>query len=292
MAALDSAIDKLDGLILDMEKDATSGGASLPEIRFDPDDAWAQERAAPPPYVVKTRCPTTGYLMTRPFEAQCPMPEAFVKDNSYLRGMIKPVVKSKSAAAPSTSQSKPKAKEGGGKTVGGGEVDDFVKVLFKVAKVKSVEKHPDSDKLYVCKLDIGNGEERQVVAGLQKFIPIPELENILVVIVANLKKAKLAGTPSEAMILAAEFADTSKGPDGISVKTLVPPPGAQPGDIVFLEGMQPQEKYKTKLSSTVWAAVGACLSVQKGGHACFKDQSLCVSSGKITSPAPDGTTIR
>ena len=57
-----------------------------------------------------------------------------------------------------------------------------------------------------------------MVAGLQKFIPIPELENILVVIVANLKKAKLAGTPSEAMILAAEFADSTKGPDGISVK--------------------------------------------------------------------------
>jgi len=131
-----------------------------------------------------------------------------------------------------------------------------------------------------------------VVAGLQKFIPIPELENILVVIVANLKKAKLAGTPSEAMILAAEFADSTKGPDGISVKTLVPPQGAQPGDIVFLEGMQPQEKYGTRLSSKIWEKVGAGLSVKKGGHACFKDLAFCVSSGKVTVPAPDGTTIR
>ena len=136
MAALDSAIEKIDGLILDMEKDATSSGASLPELRFDPDDPWSQERAPPPPYVVKARCPKTGYLMTRPFEAQCPMPDAFVKDNSYLRGMIKPVVKSKSsqAAAPSTSESKPKAKEG--KSVG--EVEDFVKVLFKVRSSSSV----------------------------------------------------------------------------------------------------------------------------------------------------------
>ena len=50
-----------------------------------------------------------------------------------------------------------------------------------------------------------------------------------------LKKAKLAGTPSEAMILAAEF----ESGEGVAVKTLVPPEGAQPGDIVFLEGMQP-----------------------------------------------------
>jgi len=39
------------------------------------------------------RCPVTGYLLTRPFEKQCPMPAVFVKDNSYLDGMLKPVLR-------------------------------------------------------------------------------------------------------------------------------------------------------------------------------------------------------
>ena len=125
---LDDAIGKLDGLLLDMEKEAQSAGVKIPELRFDPDDPWAKERSLPPPYVVKVRCPKTGYLMTKPFEAQCPMPDAFVKDNSYLKGMINPVVKpANQAPAPSTSKSK-------SKTVVVGEVEDFAKVLFKVSR--------------------------------------------------------------------------------------------------------------------------------------------------------------
>ncbi len=119
---------------------------------------------------VKVRCPKTGYLMTKPFEAQCPMPDAFVKDNSYLRGMINPVVKPANQQVASTSGGKSGGKGGDGKkkAVAVGTAEDFAKVLFKVARVTSCEKHPDSDKLLICKLDIGNGESRQVVAGLQK----------------------------------------------------------------------------------------------------------------------------
>ena len=281
--ALDEAIGKLDGLLIGMEKEAEESGVATPVLRFDPDDPWAQERSQPPSYVVKKRCVKSGYLMTKPFESQCPMPEAFVKDNSYLRGMLKPVVKpANQAQGPSTSAKKEK-------TVG--SVEDFARVLFKVARVTSVEKHPNSDKLYVCKLDLGNDETRQVVAGLQKYLSVSDLENVLVVCVANLKKAKLAGTPSEAMILAAEF-DHAGGPDGRAVRTLVPPAGAQPGDIVFLEGTKPAETFTKKLSSTIWAAVGLGLNVGKGQCACFKEHPFCVPAGKITVPAPEGSGIK
>ncbi|QDZ21127.1 nucleic acid-binding protein [Chloropicon primus] len=285
---LDEAIGKLDGLLIDMEQEAARQGLEMPSIKFDPDDPWAKERSPPPSYVGKVRCPKSGYLMTKPFESQCPMPEAFVKDNSYLRGMLKPVVKPvNQAPAQKASTSKAAKDDKATKAAPAGGVEDFAKVLFKVARVTSVECHPDSEKLYVCKLDIGGGETRQVVAGLQKHIPIDQLQGVLVVCVANLKKAKLAGTPSEAMILAAEF----ESGEGVAVKTLVPPEGAQPGDIVFLEGMQPAEKFTKKLSSTVWGGVGKSLKV-KGGVAHFQDHAFCVPSGKISVPAPDGTTIK
>lgn len=58
-------------------------------------------------------------------------------------------------------------------------------------------------------------------AGLQQYLAPEDLLNRLVVVVANLKPAKLAGELSEAMILAAECA----APDGaLLVRTLLPPP--------------------------------------------------------------------
>ena len=190
---LDDAIKKIDGLLIDMEKEAEKSGVETPVIRFDPDDPWASDRSLPPSYVVKKRCPKTGYLMTKPFESQCPMPEAFVKDNAYLRGMLKPVVKPANAAAaqaPSTSSGQ---QESGGKAKaasagGAATVEDFGKVLFKVAMVTSVECHPDSEKLYICQLDIGNGETKQVVAGLQKYVKVEDLQGKLVVCVAYVDK--------------------------------------------------------------------------------------------------------
>uniref|UniRef100_A0A7S2Z3B3 tRNA-binding domain-containing protein n=1 Tax=Chloropicon laureae TaxID=464258 RepID=A0A7S2Z3B3_9CHLO len=287
---LDEAIGKLDGLIVDMEAEA---GGEVPPLRFDPNDPWAGERSLPPEYVVKVRCPKSGYLMTKPFEAQCPMPDAFVKDNSYLRGMLKPVVKPANQQVASTSGGKPGGKGGDGKkkAVAVGTVEDFTKVLFKVAKVINCEKHPNSDKLLICTLHIGNGETRQVVAGLQKYIPVSELENVLVICVANLKKAKLAGTPSEAMILASEFADSS-GVDGRAVKTLVPPAGANPGDVVFLEGMEVPGAFAKQVSSKVWEKVAAGLKV-KAGLAHFADKAFCLPTGKVAIPgAPEGAGIR
>jgi len=47
--------------------------------------------------------------------------------------------------------------------------DDFAKLDLRVARVKSVEKHPNADRLLVIKLDVG-GEERTVVGGLHGML--------------------------------------------------------------------------------------------------------------------------
>lgn len=83
-------------------------------------------------------------------------------------------------------------------------IDDFKKFEFRVGKILEVNNHPNADRLFVIKADLGNGETRQVVAGIRQFYPDPAvLVGRLVVIVANLAPAMLRGVESQGMILAA-----------------------------------------------------------------------------------------
>ena len=75
-------------------------------------------------------------------------------------------------------------------------------VVGRVVEVGHVE---NSDKLYLCQVDVGEEAPRQVVTGLRKFVPEGELKDAMVLTIINLKVAKLAGQTSEAMILATEF---------------------------------------------------------------------------------------
>jgi methionyl-tRNA synthetase len=73
---------------------------------------------------------------------------------------------------------------------------------LKVAEIKEVKDHPDADKLYVLQLDVG--EKRQIVAGIRKNYSKDELIGKKIIIVSNMKKAKLRGVESQGMLLAVE----------------------------------------------------------------------------------------
>jgi methionyl-tRNA synthetase len=81
-------------------------------------------------------------------------------------------------------------------------IDDFKKITLRVARVVSAEKVEKSEKLLKLRVSLGN-EERQVVAGIAKHYEPDALVGKKVVIVANLKPAKLMGLESKGMILAA-----------------------------------------------------------------------------------------
>ncbi len=76
-------------------------------------------------------------------------------------------------------------------------------VRLIAAKITSVEPHPKADRLYVEEIDDGSGEERQIVSGLVGHYEPGELVGRTVIIVDNLKPAKLRGVLSEGMLLAA-----------------------------------------------------------------------------------------
>jgi methionyl-tRNA synthetase len=81
-------------------------------------------------------------------------------------------------------------------------IDDFMKIQLKTAKVVSAERVPKSEKLLKLQVSLG-AEERQIVAGIGKRYEPEALVGKTVVIVANLKPAKLMGIESQGMVLAA-----------------------------------------------------------------------------------------
>ena len=81
-------------------------------------------------------------------------------------------------------------------------IEDFRKVQLKAAKVLSAERVPKSEKLLKLRVDLG-GEQLQIVAGIGNKYEPESLIGRRVVVVANLKPAKLMGVESQGMVLAA-----------------------------------------------------------------------------------------
>lgn len=85
-------------------------------------------------------------------------------------------------------------------------IDEFMKIQLKTAKVLSAERVPKSEKLIKLQVSVGT-EQRQIVAGIGKKYEPDALIGKTIVIVANLKPAKLMGIESQGMVLAAGDTD-------------------------------------------------------------------------------------
>ena len=81
-------------------------------------------------------------------------------------------------------------------------IDDFMKVDLRVAKVLTAEKVPNSRKLVKLSIDVGT-EQRTLVAGIAEAYEPEQLVGRTIVMVFNLKPAKLMGIESNGMVLAA-----------------------------------------------------------------------------------------
>ena len=83
-------------------------------------------------------------------------------------------------------------------------IDEFMKIQLKTAKVLTAERVPKSEKLLKLQVSLGEGaEQRQIVAGIGKKFEPEALIGKTIIIVANLKPAKLMGIESQGMVLAA-----------------------------------------------------------------------------------------
>jgi methionyl-tRNA synthetase len=94
-------------------------------------------------------------------------------------------------------------------------IDDFKKVELRIGKVLEATEHTNANKLLVLKVDLGNGEIRQVVSGIKQWYAPADLVGKTVIIVANLQPAVIRGVESKGMLLAA-----TSGPDVIVCTTV------------------------------------------------------------------------
>lgn len=85
--------------------------------------------------------------------------------------------------------------------------DDFAKVELKTAKILECEPIKKAKKLLKLIVDDGSEEKRQIVSGISQWYKPEDLIGKTVIIVANLKPAKLCGEMSYGMLLAADTAD-------------------------------------------------------------------------------------
>ncbi len=86
------------------------------------------------------------------------------------------------------------------------KIDDFAKVDLRVAEIIAAEPVPKTEKLLKLQVTLGD-EERTIVSGIAKFYKPEELIGKHVILVANLKPAKLRGVVSHGMLLAASKDD-------------------------------------------------------------------------------------
>ncbi len=104
------------------------------------------------------------------------------------------------------------------------DADPFSHLDLRVARIEQVKNHPQADKLYILNLNLGPMGKRRIVAGMKPYYTPEELTNKSIVIVLNLKPAKIRGIESKGMLLAAE--------DNTGVVSLLNPGDATPGSEV------------------------------------------------------------
>ncbi|MBD5433622.1 MAG: methionine--tRNA ligase [Treponema sp.] len=107
-------------------------------------------------------------------------------------------------------------------------------IRLKVAKIVSIERNPQAEKLYIEHLDDGSGTDRVIQSGLVPYLREDELLGKTVIIADNLAPRKMRGVESRGMLLAADY-KKADGSDGVEVLDASP---AAPGTEVVLEGDQ------------------------------------------------------
>jgi methionyl-tRNA synthetase len=186
-------------------------GESRPagELRLDRDGAWRADArrtlvkgpnlwprleatAQPPAAAASTE---TRVSDTPDWKPNAPAPEAPVTPDQAVA----------SSTAPATAAS-PVAQSSSSETDERIPIDEFMKVQLKVAKVLTAERVPKSKKLVKMWVDLG-AEQRTIVAGIAEAYEPDALVGRTIVIVANLKPAKLMGIESNGMVLAASSDD-------------------------------------------------------------------------------------
>jgi len=158
---------------------------------------------------------------------------------------------------------------------------------LRVGRIVEVGQHPDAEKLYVEKIDLGEPSPRTVVSGLVDFVSVDEMRDRLVVVICNMKPAKMRGVESQGMVLCGSREEPKE------VEPLTCPAGSQPGDRVWVDGYKegrPDEVLNPK--KKVWDKLAVDLKVSGEGAAQWQGNSLVTEKGQLSCPGVKNAPIR
>ena len=154
----------------------------------------------------------------------------------------------------------------------------FTQVDIRVGKITKAWEHPGSDKLFCEEIDVGEANPRKIASGLRAHYKTEDLENRLVLVVCNLKAAKLAGFKSEGMVLCAIDSDSGK------TEFVEPPVGSKVGESVKIDGLigTPVSSNQMK-KKKIWSKVETGLKSNGDRIACWEGKPITTSAGKCST---------
>lgn len=167
------------------------------------------------------------------------------------------------------------------------EQSDISRCDIRVGKILSIEAHPDAETLFVEKIDLGESTgPRTIVSGLRKFYKPEDLNGRMVVVLTNLKPAKVRGIESAGMVLAASNADHTQ------VEVLDPPAGVAPGDRITFEGETAPPEAQLNPKKGVFERVAAELKTNDQCVATYKGSAFTTPKGIVKVATLKGAGIK
>nr|XP_006119370.1 aminoacyl tRNA synthase complex-interacting multifunctional protein 1 isoform X1 [Pelodiscus sinensis] len=151
---------------------------------------------------------------------------------------------------------------------------DVSRLDLRVGCIITAKNHPDADSLYVEEVDVGEANPRTVVSGLVKHVPLEQMQKRMVILLCNLKPAKMRGVVSQAMVMCASSPE--------KVEILAPPRGAVPGERITFEGFSGEPDKELNPKKKIWEQIqpdlhtnDQCIATYKGVPFEVKGKGVC-----------------
>jgi len=172
----------------------------------------------------------------------------------------------------------------------GGSVSDqpeFTKMDIRVGQITKVWLHPEADKLFCEEINVGEeGGPRLIASGLREHYTLEDMQDRKVLVVCNLKAAKIVGFSSNGMVLAA------KSVDGKQVEIVSPPADAPIGERVFIEGLSGEPSSSAQVKKRkIWDSVTKGLKTGENGVATWDGKEIKTSAGVCSAASLVGAPI-
>ncbi|XP_068662590.1 uncharacterized protein [Aristolochia californica] len=152
---------------------------------------------------------------------------------------------------------------------------------IRVGLILKAWRHPEADSLYVEEVDVGEPEPRTICSGLVNYVPLEELQDIKVVVLANLKPRNMRGIKSNGMLLAASDASHE------NVELLSPPDDSVLGERIWFGSEEEKEKQSDAATPNqvqkkkVWEAVQPHLKTTDSCMATLGVHPMRTSAGVV-----------